>query len=232
MNASAADVSERLRAHYGPHGVRELVPLGELRRWRIMPPGRSAFDVRFTEQSLLAGPEAIERWLRIITLDARTDAPALPGYSLVQAARVSVRGMDVVNFEKHGQAVRCRTDKSAGEGLWRAEVDGHDRGDFMPRSTDDERENVAEKAVEYLERNRLFRIPEPPWQWSVLDDRGSEVWARVTSPREPGWSEEAGRELIFRDRVTGRQPRIPWEEGLRVPTAAELKELLRMNPTR
>jgi hypothetical protein len=48
---------------------------------------------------------------------------------------------------------------------------------------------------------------------------------------EPGWSEEAGRELIFRDRVTGRQRRIPWEEGLRVPTAAELRELLRMNPT-
>ena len=232
MTASAAGVSERLRAHYGAYAVRELEPLGEVHRWRIQPRGRPAFDIRFTEHSLLAGPEAVARWLGVITQDSQVDAPAPPGYYLVQIARVSVRGMDIVTFEAYGQAVRCRIDKRAGDNLWRVEVDGHDRGDYMPWSPDDDRENIAAAAREYLERNRLFRIPEPPWEWSVLDERGREVWARMTSPQAPGWSEEAGRELILRDRITARQRRIPWEEGLRAPAAAELRQLLGGEPRR
>jgi hypothetical protein len=204
--------------------------------WTVRRAVDRDFAVVFTDEALNAGQRRIERWLDVIQDDALVDAPQLPAHYHVSPHRISVRGMSELKFETYGQRIRCWIDRGprvdetgvvSGEGEhWRVELDGHDVGPLMPAEPSDSREDVTERAVAFLKAHDALRIPEPPWQWSVLDSSGAEWWARLTPPWDPDGHEDPARQLVLRSTLSGGERRIAWDDPTRSPTAAELKRMV------
>jgi hypothetical protein len=136
--------------------------------------------------------------------------------------------MDEVVFEHNGQAILCYVDRALNRRVpfWRVDVDAVDFGHAFPASPDDERDDVKERVVEWLTARDGLRVPEQPFRWSILDTRGREWWARLTSDDEPGLDPRVGRQLILRERQTGREQRMSWMDGAREPRADELRRLI------
>lgn len=134
--------------------------------------------------------------------------------------------MVAVEFELLGQVVRCERQRVDGaSGAWTVVVDGAVHGPAFLAADDDDRDDVIRRAAAWLHENRAIRVPDPPWQWSVMDRDGREWWARLTTPYEFS-GPLLGRELILRDCIAGVEERIPWPETLPPPRAAELRRML------
>jgi len=136
--------------------------------------------------------------------------------------------MDEVVFEKHGQAILCYVDRAMDRRMpfWRVDVDAVDLGHAFPASPDDERDDVQRRVLEWLAARDALRVPDQPFRWSVLDTRGHEWWARLTHELEPGMDPRVGRQLVLRERATGRERRLSWMDGARDPRAEELRRLI------
>jgi len=195
-------------------------------RWRAEGGVAHPAEIVVTSDALCASAALLEMWLEYVVDDARNAAPAPPGYYLVRAAGVSVRGIDRIDFEEFGQPVHCWVDDASGAPVWRVEVGGTDHGDFRAAEYDDDRDRIAAAAFDYLKRHSLLRIPPEPWQWSVLDDQGDEYWVRLTTPFDSGWNGHIGREIVAHHAGNGRERRVLWQEGLRPPKPGELRVML------
>jgi hypothetical protein len=70
-----------------------------------------------------------------------------------------------------------------------------------------------------LSRTQQLRVPEAPWQWSVLDGRGREWWGRLRQ-------EHKGRFLLLQRVGDAREHRLPWAEGMSPPASTDLRRLV------
>ncbi len=237
MTKAGADiVTALLGLHYGARSVTSSRSRRGFMEWMVRRAVDRDFCIVFTDEALMAGQQRIGRWLDAIQDDALNDAPVPPAYYHVSPHRISVRGMKEVKFETYGQRIRCLIDRgplegwngaASGEGeRWRVELDGVDVGPLMPAEPSDSREDVAERAVALLKANDELRVPDPPWQWSVLDASGAEWWARITPPWEPDDHDDAPCQLVLRSVRTGRERRVVWDDPVSVPSAEQLKRLV------
>ncbi|MGD8279467.1 MAG: hypothetical protein PVH00_15620 [Gemmatimonadota bacterium] len=237
MTRTGADVvTTSLELHYGARSVTVSRSPRGLMEWIVRRPVDRDFSVVLTDDALLAGQYRIERWLDVIRDDAMCDAPVPPAYYHVSPHRISVRGMREVRFETYGQRIRCRIEQGplggrngspSGEGeRWRVELDGVDVGPLMPAEPSDSREDVTERAVALLKASNDLRVPDPPWQWSILDASGTEWWGRITPPWDPEDADDPVRQLVLRSVPTGRERRLVWDDPARKPSAEELQRLL------
>lgn len=238
MTKSGADiVTALLQLRYGARSVTASRSQRGFMEWTVGLGADHDICVVFTDEALLAGQQRIERWLDVIRDEASSDGPAAPAYYHVSPHRISVRGMREVRYEMYGQCIHCRIERgpldgrngiASGEGeRWHVELDGRDVGPLMAAEPADSSEDVAERAVALLKANAELRVPDPPWQWSVLDADGAEWWGRITPPWEPESNEDAPRQVILRSVQTGRERRVVWDVPARTPTAEELKRLAR-----
>jgi len=237
MKESGTDfVTAMLELHYGSRSVTVSRSRRGLMEWTVRRAVDRDFILVFTDDALMAGQPRIERWLDVIQDDGMCGVPVPPAYYHVSPHRISVRGMREVQFESYGQLVRCRIEQgpleardgsASGEGeRWRVELDGVDVGPLMPAEPSDSREDVTDRAVALLKANADLRVPEPPWQWSILDAAGAEWWGRITPPWEPEVHEDPARLVVLRSVETGRERRVAWGDPARSPTAEDLKRLV------
>lgn len=228
VDLNAAAVTHWLRARFtGVEGPR-AVP-GRL-AWDIAPGGeREPFQIRISFESLQTSIAAIRESLGFITFDARTHAPATPGFYDVTPAGVAVLGMSEFNFELYGQEIRCYRDPETeaggeapagtGAAVWRVEHEGVARPATMPAGMRDTREAVTAWATQAILADGSLRVPDPPWSWSIRVG-GAEWWARLETPNL------AVRVLLLRERARGEEHRVPWPADRQAPSRRELVRAL------
>jgi hypothetical protein len=232
----AGVVTGFLRSHFGALDVSAERVEGGLMRWCVGQPEQRGFELVATDELLRAAHNTIERWLAALVEDVMAGAPAPPAYYHLSVEGLTVRGISEVVLESHGQRIRCWIDigplaGAAGGGAaaptrrWCVELDGAQAGVLMRAEASDSRDDVAERAVAFLKSQGALRVPDPPWQWSVLDAGGGEWWARLTPPWHAERGESQDRQLVLRERATGRERRVPWAEG-KAPDADALRRLL------
>ena len=232
----AGVVTGFLRSHFGALDVSAERVEGGLMRWCVGQPEGGGFELVTTDELLRAARHTIEHRLEMLVEDALTAAPAPPAYYHLCVEGLTIRGMSEVVFEGHGQRIRCWIEvgplagadaggASAQARRWCVELDGAPAGVLMRAEASDSRDDVAERAVAFLKSQRVLRIPDPPWQWSVLDAGGSEWWARLTPPWHAERDEPQDRQLVLREQATGQERRVPWGAG-KAPDADALRRLL------
>jgi hypothetical protein len=220
--AGASYVTEWLRRQYGEASDPE--PRGEYKVWSVAPLTTQRFSICVAELALAQSYFQLGGWLGLIAEDARENAPSSPAcYHLGQHGVLGVRGMNSVEFEAFGQVVRCERHATDAGSNWSLSVDGIPKGQPFPASPDDLRDDVAQRALLLLCDRRLIRVPESPWQWSVIGDLGREWWVRL-SVGDPGM--HSGRQLVMRDTVSGLEERMPWPDDVAPPRAGQLRRFV------
>jgi len=222
VNAGAAYVTEWLRRQYGETSEPERDESGVV--WNVAPLTTHRFSIGLSELALAQSYFQLGGWLGLIAEDARENAPVPPAcYQVSEHGVLGVRGMNVVEFEAFGQVVRCERLAGASGETWSLSADGTARGVRFPARPDDLRDDVAQRALLLLCESNLIRIPDAPWQWSVIGGLGREWWVRLT----PGdASLVVARELVLRDTVSGQEERMPWPDDVAPPRAGQLRRLV------
>lgn len=152
-------IDRYLRGRFGEGLVRDLGEEDDVHQWHIEAGPLNDAQIVVTPDALRASPELLERWLEFVVDDARESAPVAPGYYFVEAAGVSVRGLDRIDFEEYGQAVHCWVDDASCAPVWQVAVDGTNHGEFRAAEHDNDRDRIAAAAVDYLKRHSLLGSP-------------------------------------------------------------------------
>jgi hypothetical protein len=222
VSAGAAFVTDWLRRQYGEASDPEAVEGGAI--WSVAPLTMHRFSINLSELALAQSYFQLGGWLGLISEDARERAPVPPAYYQVgEHGVLGVRGMTVVEFEAFGQVIRCERLAGPAGPVWSIFADGSPRGVPFAATPDDLRDDVAQRALLMLCESKLIRIPDSPWQWSVIGGLGREWWVRLTTG-DP--SLVAARELVLRDTVSGQEERMPWPDDVAPPRAGQLRRLV------
>lgn len=235
MTQGAGVVTGFLRAHFGAGNVSVERIAGDEMRWAIVQPG-AGFELVATVEALRADRHRIERLLTGLVAEASVAELVPPAHYHLSAAGITIRGMAEVTFERFGQRIRCWIEERAqseaaatagGENrLWFVSLDGQPIGPLMQADADDVRDDVAQRALADLKARGVLRIPELPWQWSVLDAGGAEWWGRLTPHWESDGAEPAARQLVLRARATGVEKRLDWPDPVQAPDGELLRRLI------
>lgn len=219
--AGSAFVTAWLRARYAE--VEEARQRAEVRGWIVKPAGLAGrFEIWMAELALAQSYAQLTEWLGLVAEDAVQSAPVPPArYWVGERGELGVRGMNAVELEAYGQRIRCERHTGPEGSAWAVSVDGVHRGLPFPATPSDMRDDVAQRALLLLCHEKLIRIPDAPWQWSVLDESGREWWGRVV-----GWEGGEGRKLLIRAADDPAEREHPWPEHRGLPTSADLRELL------
>lgn len=195
--------------------------------WPVEPPGRPRFVICVEEAALLESFARIREWLDRIADDA-TDRPPKPPayYHISEHGHLAIRGMSDVEFEYCGQRIRCERRPDPTGSKWWVTVDGRECGAAFRARPFDSQQEVARRAVAWLRDRAAVRVPDPPWQWSVLDQGGREWWIRLTTVFDRDHDRSRGRQLVLRDRVRGRELRQAWPESIPAPAGPELRAMV------
>jgi len=212
-------VTRWLRSRYA--NVIELGKRHDQFRWRIVrdTPQRE-FIVRFTDVALFCAQSQIAEWLEWVADDAISRSLPPPAYYSVTSMGISVLGMDRLEFEFYGQAVKCWLDP--GEQEWALAVDGLRMPGGVGRDHRDTREFLGYRVVDLLREKGVLRQADEPWSWSVLDEQGREWWARLVA----GENADFPIDLLLLDCDTGIERRVPWTFDTR-PNGAALRQLIK-----
>lgn len=220
--AGAAYVTEWLRRQYGETSEPERQ--GDLRTWTVSPLTTQPFTITIAELALTQSYFQLGAWLGLIAEDARENPPTPPAcYHVGPHGVLGVRHMNTVEFEAFGQIIRCERHGAGRNAKWTIAVDDAPRDQTFPADPEDLRDDVAQAALLLLCEARQIRIPEPPWQWSVIGALGREWWIRL-GPGDPATG--SARTLHLRDTVTGQEERMPWPDDAAPPRAGQLRRLV------
>lgn len=154
--ANVGYITAQLREWYGVSVTPGGVVTGEGHVWLVQPRDRRHFNLWFTPDALKAGRSQLDSWLQQVIDDARTSAPALPGYYEVDPDDgVRVLSMRELWFTHAQKLVYCCVVPGSPE-MWHASVLATEYGAFLPAARGDVRDDVKRAAVDFLMSRGAF----------------------------------------------------------------------------